>query len=142
MTALPTTVTEAQQGRAWLADQDHWGPVLDSLPDAVAIVAPDGTIAFANRQLHRLSGYRPDQLVGRSVEVLVPEAHRGEHQAHRQEYRDRPKLRPMGAGLEISCQRSDGSTFPADISLAPVVTPEATARSRAAGGLSVPPAAR
>lgn len=122
-TSLPM-IMETQQGREWLDDQDHWGLVLDSLPDAVAIVAPDGTIVFANRQLHRLSGYRPDELVGRSVEVLVPEGHRGQHQAHRQEYRDRPKLRPMGAGLEISCQRSDGSTFPADISLAPVTTPE------------------
>jgi diguanylate cyclase (GGDEF)-like protein/PAS domain S-box-containing protein len=97
-----------------------WQSLLDAVPTAVLIVAPDGTIRFANTRLEELTGYRRPQLLGRPVEVLVPEDCRDDHRAARALFSPRPAGRPMGRGLDIACRRSDGSTFPADISLSPL----------------------
>ena len=97
-----------------------WGTVLDAVPAAVLIVGPDGIICFANTALAHLTGYRPDDLAGRPVEVLVPDAERDVHRRSRHVYGLLPTRRPMGTGLPIQCRRADGSLFPADISLAPL----------------------
>jgi len=99
---------------------DSWRVLLDAVPAAVVIVAPDGTIRFTNAEFERLTGYRRGQLHGRVVEELVPEHSRAAHMAARGSYASRPVRRPMGTGMEIMCRRADGSTFPADISLAPL----------------------
>jgi diguanylate cyclase (GGDEF)-like protein/PAS domain S-box-containing protein len=97
---------------------ESWRALLDAVPAAVLIVAPDGTICFANSALERMTGYRRTQLCGKPVERLVPEGRRAPHAAARTRYHRSPTRRPMGTGLEISCQRADGSTFPVDICLA------------------------
>lgn len=99
---------------------DGWRPLLDAIPAAVLIVGPGGTIHFANRLLEQLTGYRRGDLNGRPVELLVPEQLRTEHQAARQVYETTAVPRPMGQGLAITCQRADGTTFPADVSLSPL----------------------
>jgi diguanylate cyclase (GGDEF)-like protein/PAS domain S-box-containing protein len=90
------------------------------VPAGVLIVAPDGTIGFANTRLEQLTGYRRPQLFGLPVEVLVPEDRRAVHAAARAAFAGHPSSRPMGTDLDIVCRRADGSTFPADISLAPL----------------------
>jgi diguanylate cyclase (GGDEF)-like protein/PAS domain S-box-containing protein len=99
---------------------ESWRSLLDAVPVAVLIVAPDGTICFANTALEQMTGHGRAELAGQQIEVLVPEGRRASHVASRSRYGARPARRPMGTGLDISCRRADGSSFPADISLAPL----------------------
>ena len=99
---------------------ESWRTVLDAVPAAVLIAAPDGTICFANAALEELTGHGRGELAGRPVEILVPEHRRRGHVASRLPYGMAPLRRPMGMGLDISCRRADGSEFPADISLSPL----------------------
>jgi len=99
---------------------ESWRVLVDAVPAAVVIVAPDGTICFTNTEFEALTGYRRGELQGRAIDLLVPESQRTAHAAARDGYASRAARRPMGTGLEIACRRADGSTFPADISLAPL----------------------
>jgi PAS domain S-box-containing protein len=90
-------------------------------PDAVLVVGPSGEILLASPAVERVFGYTPDQLVGRSVDVLLPPELRGAHEEHRRWFMEQPSARTMGSGLALSARRSDGTTIPVDISLAPVV---------------------
>jgi PAS domain S-box-containing protein len=98
--------------------------LLDSAPDGVVIIDAHGVIRLVNRQLEALFGYRREELVGRPIEVLVPDHVRAVHPGHRARYFDAPDTRPMGAGLELSARRKDGSEFPVDISLSSLETEE------------------
>jgi PAS domain S-box-containing protein len=89
-------------------------------PDAGIIVDPHGMILYANLQAERLFGYRAEELVDRSVEVLVPLHRRDGHVADRDAYLREPITRPMGRGLPLFGRRKNGSTFPAEISLSPI----------------------
>ncbi len=99
------------------------GDVLEALPDAVVIVDDEGRIVYLNSLVERMSGYRADELVGKPVEVLVPDRFDQVHVGHRRQYTQNPRVRPMGVNLQISMKRKDGSEFPADISLSPLQTP-------------------
>jgi PAS domain S-box-containing protein len=102
-----------------LTDEVVW-QVLEAAPDAVLLVNADGCIALANRQVETIFGYDRAELLGQSVEVLVPEDLRRGHTAHRLRYRAEPRRRAMGAGLELSGRRSDGSLVPVEIALSPL----------------------
>jgi PAS domain S-box-containing protein len=93
---------------------------LDAAPDAMIIIDETGIIRFANRQASSLFGYAHEQLVGQSVERLMPERFQSRHVAHRRDYAEAPRLRPMGEGLALLGLRQDGSEFPAEISLSPI----------------------
>lgn len=94
--------------------------LVSASPDAVIVVAPDGRIAMASRAVRGLFGYEPGELVGETLEVLLPEEARGRHTAQRDIYAARPEARPMGTGLDLHGRRRDGTTFPVDVSLSPV----------------------
>jgi PAS domain S-box-containing protein len=104
------------------ADTDASEQLLEAMPDAVVVVAPDGRIVRVNQAAEALSGYSRDELVGMPVEDLVPEGLRGAHAAHRVSYQDAPAVRRMGTHLDIRFRRRDGSEFAADIALSPVAT--------------------
>ncbi len=97
---------------------------LESAPDAVVIIERNGRIALVNAQTERLFGYSRDSLVGQPVEMLMPKRFHVLHVDHRAGYVDEPDTRPMGAGLALFGERSDGTEFPIDISLAPLDTEE------------------
>ena len=107
--------------RRQVAD-NSFARLLEGAPDAMVCVDRLGRIALVNAQTERLFGYRRDELVDQPVEILVPGIARTGHRAHRDGYLADPSPRPMGAGLELSARRRDGSTFPAEISLSAVGT--------------------
>ena len=95
---------------------------LEIIPDATVAVNQRGTIVEINPQVEELFGYRRDELIGQAIEILVPERHRLEHHRHRQQFAAQPRLRRMGAGLELFGRKRDGTEFPVEISLSPVET--------------------
>ena len=94
--------------------------LLNTTPDAILLVDSAGTITYANDRVHDLFGYEPDDLIGHSVERVVPEPLRDDHVAHREVYTQRPERRPAGIGLELEARRADGSTVPVEICLSPL----------------------
>ncbi|MGP8032963.1 MAG: ATP-binding protein [Steroidobacteraceae bacterium] len=90
---------------------------LDAAPDALIIIDKGGITRFANRQASALFGYGNDELVGHSMERLLPERFRGRHATFHDAYFDAPRFRPMGAGLALFARRRDGTEFPVEISL-------------------------
>ena len=93
---------------------------LDFAPDAMVIIDSSGQIHFANRQVSEMFGYPAADLVGGSIETLVPERLRGLHAEHRGEYNRNVRNRPMRSGLELLGMRHDGTEFPVEISLRPL----------------------
>jgi PAS domain S-box-containing protein len=100
-------------------DDFAWS-LLDATPDATLIVAGSGEIVFVNDHAGGLFGFDLEDLVGRVVDDLLPEALRAVHRAHRTRFRAEPTVRAMGAGLELWARRSDGTEFPVEISLSPL----------------------
>ena len=93
-------------------------------PDAILVVDASGRITLANPQVERLFGYTNAELLGNRVEILIPERFREVHPEHRNRFSNEPRMRPMGAGLELYGRRKDGTEFPVDIMLSPIDRPE------------------
>src|SRR6185437_14113436 len=104
---------------------------LEAAPDAMIIIDGSGAIRFANRQVSSLFGYAHDEVVGKPVELLMPERFHAHHIEHRDQYLGNVRIRPMGAGLQLFGRRKDGTEFPVEISLSPIEHEQGTLISAA-----------
>lgn len=91
----------------------------EASPDAIVVVDGSGRIKFANSRVEAMLGYRADELLDQSHNILVPERYRERHAGHMNRFMMDPSPRMMGAGLELTALRKDGSEFLAEISLTP-----------------------
>lgn len=99
--------------------QNYARSLIESAPDAMVLVDGEGEIRLANAEAERMFGWDRAQLIGQSVEILIPDRFQAQHPAHRADFFAAPRTRAMGAGLELYGRRRDGSEFPVEISLSP-----------------------
>ena len=123
--ALTTDVAEMREAEdVHRLSEERFRAFIESAPDSLVIVDDGGTIVLVNRQTEAMFGYSREELVGKRIEVLLPERFRKRHRGHRAGYFSDPRTRPMGAHLELAGLRKNGSEFPVDISLSAIDTEE------------------
>ena len=86
-----------------------------SSPDAIVVVDREGCILEANPQIESIFGYTCSELLGRPVEILIPDRFRSVYATYRSEFAEQPRMRPMGTDRELYGRRKNGNEFPADI---------------------------
>ncbi len=106
------------------ASERRFRDIVESAPDATVIVDADGVIRIVNAQTERLFGYARGELVGRPVEVLLPERFRPSHPGHRRRFFGSPSPRLMGSRPDLAGRRKDGTEFPVEISLGAIGSEE------------------
>lgn len=94
--------------------------LIESAPNGIVVVDRQGTIKLINASAEQLFGYEQTELLGRNIEVLVPERQQDTHRTLRDSFLKKPEARSMGAGRDLSGRRKDGGEFPIEIGLNPV----------------------
>lgn len=100
--------------------------LLESASQGIIGLDKTGHIVLANPKAEEMFGYTREELIGETVEILLPESKRGTHTHQRDDYFAHPRTRPMGIGMELSGRRKDGKEFPVEVSLSHVETGDGT----------------
>ncbi|MGA2114446.1 MAG: PAS domain S-box protein [Bryobacteraceae bacterium] len=98
--------------------------LLESVSQAILGTDPQGEIVLVNKRAQEMFGYTREELLGASIELLLPETRRAAHKLERTAYFDHPHTRPMGIGMDLAGRRKDGSEFPVEVSLSFIESPE------------------
>lgn len=121
--------------------RELFGTLFDALPEGILIIDPSGHIVIANLQIEQMLEYNEGELLGESVEILLPKENGVMPFTHREDFSREPRSRPMGVEFGVNARRSDGSDIPVEISLTPCkITniPMVIATVRRAGAIGVP----
>jgi len=100
--------------------EDQFQLAIEAAPTGMILVDERGRIVLVNAQVEKLFGYDRAELLGQSIEVLVPERFRGHHPEFRTNFSAHPQARPMGAGRDLYGLRKDGTEVPIEIALNPL----------------------
>jgi PAS domain S-box-containing protein len=106
------------------SSKDKLRSFIEAASQGIIGISADGRISLVNRRTEEMFGYSRDELLGQELELLLPERFRASHLGHRANYFAEPRIRPMGAGMELAGRRKDGTEFPIEIGLSHVNTPE------------------
>jgi PAS domain S-box-containing protein len=106
--------------------EERFRLVVEAAPNAMVMINARGEIEMVNAQAERVFGYERSELIGRPVEILLPQRLSAQHPKLRQAYFDTPQSRPMGIGRDLYARRKDGSEFPVEIGLNPIETEDGT----------------
>ncbi|MDX1986326.1 MAG: PAS domain S-box protein [Candidatus Obscuribacter sp.] len=106
--------------------EERFRLVVEAAPNGMILVDQAGEVVLVNSQVEKMFGYPQEELVGRPIEVLVPERYRAAHPGHRAGFAASPKVRMMGSGRELFALRKDGSEFPVEIGLNPITNSTGT----------------
>jgi diguanylate cyclase (GGDEF)-like protein/PAS domain S-box-containing protein len=121
--AVKEDITQRKQAEdALRLSEERFRQLVTSAPDAVFGIDVNGCILFANYEAAKLLGYAEDELIGKSVDILVPEGMRDQHVEHRGSYYAHARTRSMAVGRELAAKRKDGSEVPVEINLSRSVT--------------------
>ncbi len=90
---------------------------LESAPIAVVVIREDGIITLVNAKTEELFGYTRSELVGQTLELLLPKHFAANHRHHRDGYFAAPRARTMGSGMDLAARRKDGTEFPVEVGL-------------------------
>jgi len=101
-------------------DGEVFRRIVEAAPNAIVLVGRDGQITLVNAQTEKLFGYKRQELIGQSIEILVPERFRAAHPGYRDGFFAQPSTRAMGAGHNLYGRRQNGSEFPVEIGLNPI----------------------
>ena len=93
---------------------------VEACPNGMVMTDRAGRIVLVNAETERLFGFKRDELVGQSIELLLPDRLRDRHHFHRDKYSHRPRMRRIGERSELTAKRRDGSEFPVEIGLNPI----------------------
>ena len=102
--------------------REKYEKVLDSAPDATLFVNTQNQVVLVNAQFEKIFGYRQEEIIGKSLEALVPDRYKKNHRQMVEKFFLQPKVRPMGSHFEIYAKKKNGDEFPVDISLSPIQT--------------------
>jgi PAS domain S-box-containing protein len=113
-------MSSEKDARAQARAERRFRELLEAAPDAIIEVDREGRIVLMNALTEKMFGYGREELIGQTVEALMPVELQHTHIQHRAEYWRNPLTRPMGTNLSLLARRKDGSAFPVEISLSPV----------------------
>jgi PAS domain S-box-containing protein len=98
--------------------------IVEAAPCSMVMVDLRGRIVLVNQQAEVMFGYERAELIGETVEILLPERFRASHLGHRQAFAAAPSMRQVGMGRDLTARRKDGTEFPVEIGLNPVAGDE------------------
>lgn len=106
-------------GKSKMESQQGLDALFQHATEGIVVTDDRGLIVRANPSTERLFGYAPGELIGRRIELLIPQRYAERHAHHRQTYSEQPHARKMGLGMDLHARRKDDSEFPVEISLSP-----------------------
>ncbi|ESY89699.1 PAS domain S-box protein [Mesorhizobium sp. LNHC229A00] len=118
-------ITESERAEAALRhSEERFRSAVEAAPSGMVMTDGNGRIILVNLHAEAVFGYEREEMIGRGIEMLVPEQFRSSHPLFRGKYGSRPLAQPMGAGRDLYARRKDGSQVPVEIGISPIQTSE------------------